>query len=250
MSHAIVLAGGLATRLYPLTENMAKCLVPCAGRPFVDYSLAWMASTGVTHATFVLGHFADQVAAHLGTLDVEGLKIDWIDEGKTRLGTGGAVTKALEKFPEQKDFLVVYGDSFLPTDFSKIATANAQALMAIFHNMGALDSSNVHLKNGRVEKYSKDPKVQKRENFQHIDYGISYWKSDYFQKHRPKETVWDLALLMSETAARGDMRALEVKERFFEIGSPRGYQEFQDLLEGKVDRQLASMIESTLAKLR
>ncbi|MGZ3722969.1 MAG: sugar phosphate nucleotidyltransferase [Bdellovibrionales bacterium] len=248
MSHAIVLAGGLATRLYPLTENMAKCLVPCGNRPFVDYSLAWMAETGVTETTFVLGHFGDQVAAHLSTLDVRGMKINWIHEGEIRLGTGGAITKALGANP-LKEFLVVYGDSFLPTNFADISSPEAKALMTVFHNKNAFDASNVHFANGWVEKYSKDKEVQKREDFQHIDYGISYWKSDYFQKHRPQAEVWDLAQLMSETAARGDMRGLEVKERFFEIGSPAGYQEFQDLIAGKVDRPLANMIHSTLKRI-
>jgi MurNAc alpha-1-phosphate uridylyltransferase len=260
MSHAIVLAGGLATRLYPLTETMAKCLVPCGNRPFVDYSLAWMAATGVTRATFVLGHFGEQVAAHLGSLSVEGLEIDWIQEGEKRLGTGGAVALAAplavpDAYCETgasaagTGFLVVYGDSFLPTDFSKIPDARAQALMTVFHNQGALDTSNVHFASGMVQKYSKDREVQKRENFQHIDYGISYWKRDYFYKHAPRKDVWDLAELMSTTAARGDMHGLEVRERFYEIGSPQGYAEFQALLEGKVDRKLSSMIHSTLKRI-
>jgi NDP-sugar pyrophosphorylase family protein len=224
---------------------MEMCLVPCGNRPFIDYSLAWMAETGVTRATFVLGHFGEDVAAHLGSLKVDGLEIGWIHEGEKRLGTGGAVAKARP----DGDFLIVYGDSFLPTDFSKIPAGDAAALMAVFHNRGSLDASNVHFADGRVTMYSKDPEVQKRENFQHIDYGISYWKSDYFYKHAPQKEVWDLAELMSATAARDDMRGLEVRERFYEIGSPAGYREFQDLLEGKVDRQLANMIHSTLKRI-
>lgn len=247
MSHAIVLAGGLATRLYPLTETMAKCLVPCNGRPFIDYSLAWMAETGVTRATFVLGHFGDQVAAHLRQIRVRGLEIDWIQEGEQRLGTGGAVSKA----EAPGDFLVVYGDSFLPTDFGRVWThaQGSSAMMTVFHNRGTLDTSNVHFNGVMVAKYSKDKAIQQTENFEYIDYGISYWKGDYFQAHAPKREVWDLAELMSLTAAKGDMRGMEVRERFFEIGSPAGYQEFQDLLSGKVDRNLANMIQSTLSRL-
>jgi MurNAc alpha-1-phosphate uridylyltransferase len=250
MTHAIVLAGGMATRLQPITTEIPKCMVSCGGRPFIDYQLVWMASHGVGRVTMVLGHLSEQVIEHLRSIKIKGLEIDWVVENQGRLGTGGAVNLALNSVPFGDDFLIVYGDSFMPVDFGEIArharAVNALALMTVLHNRGSFDTSNCHFDGDLIPLYSKDRETQIKQNFQYVDYGISYWKRNAFTASAPQKPVWDLAEIIGKMSQQGQLKGLEVKTRFYEIGSPESLTEFRDLVEGKIDRSLSDVINSTI----
>jgi len=250
--HAIVLAGGMATRLYPLTQSIPKCLVPCAGRPFIDYQLMFMANKGVQRVTFVLGYLGEMAVEHLQKLKVPGLHIDWILEGSQRLGTGGAVDLALRSGSIGEAFLVVYGDSFMPIDYGQVwqtaVNLQSKAMMTVLHNKGQFERSNCSFKSPWVPHYSKDPVVQARERFEYVDYGVTYWQTEAFKMASPELPVWDLADAMRSLSLAGKMHGLEVGERFYEIGSPSGLSEFRQVLDGEIDHELGSMLKSLITE--
>lgn len=253
MAHVLILAGGMATRLKALTSAVPKCMVPCRGRPFLEYPLAWMSHFGVTRATFVLGHMASPAIAHLERLRIPGIEIDWVIEGEQRLGTGGALDLAFARLSFRDDVLVMYGDSFLAVNFADVLTQartlRAPALMTVLRNEGQWDTSNVHFEPPRVRRYSKDPAVQSREQFRYIDYGLLYFQTSFFQAQSPRAASWDLSQLLETIAARDQLYGLEVHQRFYEIGTPPAYEEFNRLLEGKIDPKLATMIDSCVQRL-
>ena len=121
---AIVLAAGYAMRLYPLTENMPKALLPIAGRPMLDYLMDSIASVPeISEAVIVSNHrFADQFDAWTQTAASKWprLKFAVLDDGTTtnenRLGAVGDIRFALEKLEIQEDVLVTASDDFFTFD--------------------------------------------------------------------------------------------------------------------------------------
>src|ERR1700736_4518711 len=90
-----LLAGGLATRLRPITETIPKAMVTLAGRPFIDYQLALLRRNGIRRAVLCLGHLGEQVRRHLGYGSAHGIRLDYSFDGPRLLGTGGALRQAL-----------------------------------------------------------------------------------------------------------------------------------------------------------
>jgi D-glycero-alpha-D-manno-heptose 1-phosphate guanylyltransferase len=107
---AIVLAGGLGTRLRQTVPDLPKPMAPIAGRPFLEILLGSLQRKGVTRAILSVGFMADKIMAHFG-YRFHGLEIDYAVEEKP-LGTGGAIRLAMEASRADHAF-VFNGDTFL-----------------------------------------------------------------------------------------------------------------------------------------
>ena len=175
---AVVLAGGLATRLRPLTHTTPKVLIEVAGKPFAHWLLTRLREAGYDDVVLCIAHLGQLVTEFVGDGSKWGLRVRYSHEGDTLLGTGGALRSALPLLDET--FLVTYGDSYLPFDYAEplrmlqlCAHDDCDAVMSVFHNRGAFDTSNVRLKNDDtgaawVDAYEKKSQDQA---FDHIDYG-------------------------------------------------------------------------------
>src|SRR6267378_3403541 len=86
-----ILAGGLATRLRPITEKIPKVLVPVAGQPFLTHQLALLRSQGITGAVLCLGYLGEMVQQEFGDGSAHGVRLDYSFDGPVLLGTGGAL---------------------------------------------------------------------------------------------------------------------------------------------------------------
>jgi len=214
-----ILAGGLATRLRPLTERIPKALVEVAGRPFVDWQLELLASAGIKRVVFCVGYLGEMIEAHVGDGRRFGLEVAYSYDGPTLLGTGGALRRALHLLGEK--FLVLYGDSYLPIDYAAVASAflrsDKTGLMTVLKNEGRWDSCNVWMEGGEIRLYDKKARLPE---MQHIDYGLTAFRAEVFS--RCSAETFDLAEVMHELVAKKEMAAFEVTERFYEIGSPAG----------------------------
>src|SRR5262249_61445762 len=104
-----LLAGGLATRLRPLTVTIPKSLVEVSGRPFIDHQLALLRRNGIRRVVLCLGYLGEQIEQHLGDGVRLGLTLRYSHDGDRLLGTGGALRRALPLLSEA--FWVIYGDS-------------------------------------------------------------------------------------------------------------------------------------------
>ena len=118
MLPVVILAGGLATRMMPITEKIPKSLIEVAGKPFIIHQLEYLKAQGVGKIVICLGHFGEMIQALVGDGSRFGLNIEYSFDGALLLGTGGAIKKSLHLLP--KDFFVVYGDSFLPINYKNI----------------------------------------------------------------------------------------------------------------------------------
>lgn len=232
---AVILAGGLATRMRPHTLTTPKFLLPVAGRPFGAWLLERLVDAGFDDALLCVAHLGDQVRAFAGDGSAFGLRVRYADEGERLLGTGGAIRAALDRLAPT--FLVTYGDSFLPFDYaSPLATLDAHAdcdgVMSVFHNEGRWDASNTALRLdaagepwvGRYEKGSSDPALD------HIDYGALALRREVLAAE-PAGAPFGLDRVQHALAASGRLRAVVARERFFEIGSEAGLAELDRRLQ-------------------
>src|SRR5512144_908368 len=140
-----ILAGGLATRLRPITEKIPKSLVPVAGRPFLAHQLELLRSRGIIRIVLCVGHLGEMVEREFGDGSAHGVRLEYSFDGPVLLGTGGALKRARPKLGQQ--FFVLYGDSYLPVAFSPIAEcferSGKPGLMTVYRNEGQYDTSNV-----------------------------------------------------------------------------------------------------------
>lgn len=233
----VVLAGGLGTRMRPWTETVPKALLPVAGSPFVDHQLRLLADRGVTDVVLSIGYRGDMIRAAVGDGGPWGLAVRYVDEGSDLRGTGGALRLALDQGCLAAEFLVTYGDSYLPVAHRPVLRklkgparaapepdAGADAVMAVHRNRDAWDTSNARYAEGRVELYDKraDDATRTRIGMEHIDYGLAALRRDVVEREVPPGEVADLADLYHRLSIAGRLGGHEVTRRFYEIGSPGG----------------------------
>jgi MurNAc alpha-1-phosphate uridylyltransferase len=221
---AVVLAGGLATRMRPHTLTVPKSMLPVAGRPFVDWQLERLASAGLRDVVMCVAHLGEQIRAHVGDGAALGARVVWSEEGRQLLGTAGALRAALPLLEET--FLVTYGDSYLPFDYAEPlrvlqAHSDCDGVMAIFKNEGRWDTSNVVTDGEWVQRYEKNAKDPA---FDHIDYGATALRREVIARLPAGEPA-ALDAQQRDLASRKRLRASVAHERFFEIGSPDGLAE-------------------------
>jgi NDP-sugar pyrophosphorylase family protein len=229
-----ILAGGLATRLRPLTEAMPKAMVEVNGEPFAFHQLRLLRRHGIDQVVFCVGYRGEQIVDAVGDGASFGLQVQYSFDGPALLGTAGALKVAAPLLGA--DFFVLYGDSFLDCDYAAVERAYRQAgkpaLMAVFCNDGQWDTSNVELADGRIIAYSK---VQRTARMRHIDYGLGILGAAVLDEV-PADRPTDLASVYERLAAAGNLAAFEVRQRFYEVGSFAGLAQFEDYLK-KVERR-------------
>lgn len=218
-----ILAGGLATRLHPVTQRVPKSLVPVAGRPFVDHQLTLLATKGIRKVVFCLGNLGEQIEDHVGDGSRFGLEVRYSHDGSRLLGTGGATRQALPLLGDV--FWVLYGDSYLDVDYQAILrhflSARATALMTVLANANRWDRSNVLFRGDRLHLYSKK---EPHPDMRHIDYGLAILRREALER-TPLGQPFDLADSYTTLVADGRMIGYEVTHRFYEVGSPAGLAE-------------------------
>lgn len=229
-----ILAGGMATRLRPISEKIPKSLVEVAGRPFIFHQLDWLRDEGVKSAVICVGHLGERIVDAVGDGAAFGLSVDYSFDGEQLRGTGGALKKALSKLGDA--FFVLYGDSFLCCSFAEVQAAfehaDKPALMTVLKNDGQWDSSNVIFRDGQLVRYDKQ---NLDSGMRHIDYGLSVVRSAVFLAYAANE-AFDLADVFAGLSAQGQLAGHEVHERFYEIGSHQGLRETEEFLQRRRKR--------------
>ena len=222
-----ILAGGLATRLRPITEKIPKSLVPVAGRPFLAHQLEMLHARGIRRAVLCIGYLGEMIEQEFGA-EAYGIQLKYSFDGPKLLGTGGAIKRALPHLGSE--FFILYGDSYLPIPYAPVAEtfhrSGKPGLMTVYHNRGLYDASNVVFRDGQIAVYDKKLKLPE---MHHIDYGLSVFQASVFDAYAADE-VFDLAAVMGRLVQEKNLAGYEVLERFYEMGSPAGLAELEALL--------------------
>jgi NDP-sugar pyrophosphorylase family protein len=198
-------------------------MIEMNGEPFIAHQLRLLASRGINRIVLCLGYRGEMIQEFVGDGAQFGLQVDFAFDGPVLLGTAGAVRNAIPLL--DRNFLVLYGDSYLPCDYSAVCRAfldsGKRGLMTVFLNEGKFDTSNVELRDGKIIRYDKRNRTPE---MRHIDYGLGVFHADVFTSI--KETLpCDLATVYQFLLSAGQLAPFEVRERFYEVGSQQGIEE-------------------------
>jgi NDP-sugar pyrophosphorylase family protein len=222
-----ILAGGLATRLRPLTKTIPKALITVAGEPFIGHQLRLLNSRGIRTVVLCVGYLGEVIAAELGDGKRFGVEIDYSFDGPRLLGTGGALKRAAAKLGDR--FFVLYGDSYLPIHYRQVAKpflgSRKSSMMNVYKNEDRWDKSNVWFDGNKICRYDKNQHIPE---MRHIDYGLGVLRSNVLTEWPDKP--FDLANLYQDLIAKNELAGFEVSTRFYEIGSTEGLAELDSLL--------------------
>ena len=223
----VILAGGVAMRLRPLTETIPKAMLPVSGKPFLEHQILLLRSHGITDIVVCVGYLAHMIMDYFGDGSKFGVRLEYSQEGEPLLGTGGAVRKAAPLL--KKDFAVTYGDSYLMIDYADLfrtfRESGLPATMVVYRNEDRWDRSNVVVDGGKVAFYSKS---ERPPNTVYIDAGVSVFRKDTLHLLPPQNPV-GLDRLLQDLTHSHLLGAYESQQRFYEIGSFSGLQELQQV---------------------
>jgi D-glycero-alpha-D-manno-heptose 1-phosphate guanylyltransferase len=120
MTSAIVLAGGLGTRLRSAVPDLPKPMAPVNGRPFLEHLMNYWIAQGIVHFVISVGYRHEQIIQYFGN-SYQTAKIEYSIE-ETPLGTGGGLLLARNKLNTQKPFLLLNGDTYFKVNLRKLVT--------------------------------------------------------------------------------------------------------------------------------
>lgn len=225
----VILAGGQATRLLPLTLNVPKSMLKINGRPFLEYQLDLLKEYEIRDILLCIGHKGELIMDYFENGEKFGVNLSYSLDGEKLLGTAGALKKAGKLLDEK--FFLMYGDSYLPYDYQRIeesfGRSDKLSLMVVYKNQNRYDKSNISIEDGLVRVYDKNLNEQ---NLEYIDAGLSILKKEVLNLV-PEEEPYDLQELYKILVSEEEMLAYEVKQRFYQIGSFEGLNEFKNLVE-------------------
>jgi len=163
IKEAIILAGGLGTRLRSVLPDLPKCMAPVNGRPFLSYIIDYYQQQGIQKFIFSLGYKFEVIQAWLKT-EYPLLTIECVIE-KEPLGTGGAIQLAVEK-AKAKDILILNGDTLFKADLAAMAAfhkRNAAACTLLLKPMEHFDRYGVVEieDDGRIRSFNEKKKYEK-----------------------------------------------------------------------------------------
>lgn len=234
MTPCVILAGGLGTRIRSVTGEIPKILVPVRGRPFAHYQLTWLAEQGVDSILLSIGYLGAAIQDYVGDGARWGLSVTYVDEGRHLRGTAGALRLALDQGTLPDQFMILYGDSYLPFELAPVTAAfrrsSLPALMTVLRNEDRWDRSNVIYEDGRVALYQKSHPDPAGAGLRYVDYGLTVLQQDVIADMVPNDEHCDLADVFHRLSVEGRLAGYEVSERFYEVGSPAGLVDLENHL--------------------
>lgn len=223
-----ILAGGLATRLRPRIEKIPKSLIEVAGKPFICHQLDYLEYQGIKKVVLCIGYLGEMIQEVVGNGSKWRIDVSYSLDGPILAGTGGAIKQAIPLLGQK--FFILYGDSYLPINYESVQNAfhasGKYGLMTVLKNQNQWDKSNVIYKNGEITEYNKS---KYSPDMQYIDYGLSIINALAFHDSA-SERSFDLSEIYKQLSTDGQLAALEMHARFYEIGSHKGIAETNSYL--------------------
>jgi NDP-sugar pyrophosphorylase family protein len=235
----VILAGGIGTRMRPLTERIPKALAPVLGKPFAHHQLTLLAREAVTEVVYCIGYKGEMIREYVGDGGRWNLAVTYVDEGAALRGTAGALRLALDQGALRESFFVLYGDSYLRIPLASVrsafTTSGLPAMMTVYRNQGRWDTSNVRYEHGRVLLYDKALGGTGAAGLEYIDYGLTVLSRDLVVDRIQQEGRADLADLLRQLSLEKLLGGFEAANRFYEVGTPDGLTEFEAFLKAQAE---------------
>jgi len=156
--HVIIMAGGLGTRLRPITETVPKPMIEIGGRPILERILERFHEQGFRKVALCVNHLAEIIEGHFGDGNAFGMEISYVRETK-RMGTAGALSLLAER-PE-KPLIVMNGDILTSINFGQMLAfhydSGALATMGLNRYQYQVPYGVVDVKNHHITGFSEKP---------------------------------------------------------------------------------------------
>ena len=224
---AIILAGGLGTRLREVVRGVAKPMAPVNGRPFLEYVLNWLRQYQVEKVVLSTGYMSGSVSGYFED-SFFGIPIEYIIEKKP-LGTGGAVRYALQK-TSGSTVLIINGDTYFPIDLERFISFHslnnnlftlALKRMQDFSRYGSVECSGDIILKFNEKKFCNDGLIN----------GGIYLADRKFFESRQLPEIFSLEKDLLEKEAGSAMIKCQIfDDVFIDIGIPEDYRRAQALL--------------------
>lgn len=225
---AVILAGGLGTRLRPLTLSMPKPMVQILGRPFLDYELCYLRKNGFDEFVICIGYKGDAIRNYFADGREFSVSIQYSEDGPTQLGPAGALKSASPLLADE--FMVTYGDSFLRIDYQGFENAfhlsERLGMMSVLENYNQFGKSDLVVKHGLVTEFNKE---KQSDEMKWINYGATLLRKKALDAI-PNYQSYGEEQFYNQLIARKELAAFEVRDRFYEIGTPAGLGQFEKFL--------------------
>jgi len=226
-----IICGGLATRLGNLTKILPKSMIEIKGKPFLEYQIDMLKKQNIKNIILCVGYLSEKIESYFGNGKKFDINIKYSYDEDKQLGPMGAIKKA-EKLLE-KEFFVLYGDSYIFVDFQKVHDFYKEkgklACMTVYKNEDKYDNSNLIVENNIVIGY-KDSKLEKKVKY--IDYGTSILNKkslDYI----PSNTFYSTEEFFKKLILKKEISAYKVNKRFYHIGTPKALEEFRNYIKNQ-----------------
>ena len=246
---AAVLAGGLGTRLRPITDKVPKAMVPVNGRPFLEYEVDLLRNSHVDDLVLCLGYLGEQVEEHFGDGRRFGVRMRYSHDGRELLGPIGGLKMAEGLLDDA--FFVTYGDAYLRMDYAGLMAAlrhgKRLAAMAVYRHEGRLGKRDVAVKDGRVTAYDKRRSLP---GMEWTNFGVTAMQRSALGGVEAGRYC-DEESFYGELLRRRELLAYETRERFYEIGTERSLAEFREFISRppRPERKLSDGLVSSLRRL-
>lgn len=228
-----VIAGGKATRLYPLTYDIPKSLIDIDGKPFIYRQYEIFKRNNIKKVVLCLGVHGEKIEEYIKSEKYFNNFDNYFSyDYPEPLGTGGCILNAFKYLSD--NFFVIYGDSYLNVNFESVSNFfemnNKLGLMTVFKNSDLYDSSNIIFEDGNIIEYNKN---QKSPRMKYIDYGLGILNKKAFEPFELKKK-FDLTEVYQYLIKINQLLGYEVEERFYEIGSKNGLEELISYFKNKI----------------
>lgn len=223
VTQAVILAGGMGTRLRPLTYEVPKSMIDLGGEPFLSRLIRWLRGQGISRVLLCIGYMGALIEEHFGDGSALGVKIEYSRE-QVPMGTGGALALASPLMDESA--VVLYGDSFIPIKLDApevlFSSSNRLGLITVCDNHLRIAKNNVRMEpDGRITRYDKTGCAQ---GLNGVEAGVTFLRKSALSLLPPGRASMEEALF-PKLINTGQLIGYLTPERFWDIGTPEGLEE-------------------------
>lgn len=229
INQAAILVGGKGERIRPLTDNNPKPMVEACGKPFLEYLVVLLKGNGIRKLLFLTGYLGYKIKAYFGDGSKWGVKIDYSLEEKP-IGTGGALKLAKDKL--ENEFFLLFGDSYLPINYIKMANEYAnsrkKAMLAIYDNKEDTGVPfNIAVDNSKkiISVYNKGK--GNLQSFNYCDAGVVMVNKKVVNLIGGKTPISFEEIIYPELIAKGELSYYIAENRFYDMGTIERLKDFE-----------------------
>jgi len=225
---AVFMAGGLGTRLRPITLDTPKPMIRVNGRPFLEHQISFLKKQGIKEFLLCVGYLHEKVVEHFGDGRGLGVGIQYSVEDKP-LGTGGALKNAENKI--EQVFMVLNADTYLPIDYPKLVgfyrKKKKKAVMVLYDNHEKLMVNNARLGgDGLVQAYNKESS----EGMTHVDAGTYLFNKRVLSLIPAGREVSLETEVLPKLIEGKELAGYVTGQRFYDMGTPERLRETEEVL--------------------